>query len=55
MRPIRTQPVKQQVYIFRGKEVLSDAWTVAQQNIALAFNGFADRYKLKTADEDRKP
>lgn len=55
MAPIRTQPVKQEVYIFRGKEILTDRWTVAQHNFALALNGFRDRYKLKTLDEDRKP
>ena len=47
MSPIRTQPVQQEIYIFRGKEILSDAWTVAQQNYALSLNGFKDRYKLK--------
>ena len=55
MAPIRTRPVKQEVYIFRGKEILSDRWTVAQQNYALALNGFRDRYKLKNPDEDSKP
>lgn len=55
MAPIRTQPVKQDIYIFRGQEILSDAWTVGQHNFALALNGFRDRYKLKKPDENRKP
>jgi hypothetical protein len=46
MPPI-TPKTKQEIYLFRGKEILSDAWTVARLNYALAMNMQPDRYILK--------
>ena len=45
---------KQEIYIFRGKEILTDAWTVSRLNYALALNRQSERYVLKP-DKNEKP